>query len=215
MAPPRWLLVGALSAETLPVRRRLTDTRTVAPGIIEGELAGLRVALATIGVGPGRAHRNTAAAIEQWKPERVLNFGTCGALVDTLSVGDLCCVTEVLREGPQHRCDSVASLIPLLVGTPARLVTVDRAVHEPPRRAALAENGAQICDMEGTAIAVAAGDLPFSALKVVSDAAGGDPADAIFSKKLPQPVAIARFKARARRLVARVVLPALEAVLAG
>lgn len=207
--------MGALNAETLPVRRRLTDTRPVMPGIIEGELAGLRVAVATIGVGPARAHQNTAAAIAEWRPDRVLNFGTCGALVDTLSVGDLCCVTEVLREGPKHRCDTVASLIPLVVGIPTRLVTVDRPVHEPPRRAALAGNGAQICDMEGTAIAVAADELPFSALKVVSDAAGGDAADAIFSGDLPQPVAFARFKARARRLVARVILPALETVVAG
>jgi nucleoside phosphorylase len=191
----------------------MTDLRVASSLVLEGDLFGHRVALATIGVGPSKAHQNTTAAIEAWHPDRVLNLGTCGALIDDIVPGDLCCVTTVFREGPPNRCSAVATLTTLTIGRPASIVTVDKPVNTPQRRAALAEQGAAICDMEASAIAAAAQDTPLSALKVVSDDAGGDPSDDVFSGALHGPIAFIRFKARAKQLVGDVIVPALEAVL--
>ena len=105
MKGERWLLVGALAAETGPVVRRLAAPRPMGTRLMQGRLAGTEVGVLTVGVGPDKAYRRTVAALKRWRPDRVVSFGTCGALVDDLSIGDVVSASRLL-----HEAELVASL---------------------------------------------------------------------------------------------------------
>ncbi len=210
-------MLGALDAEVQPIRDQLQNKKVLANGLIEGDLFGIRLGVATVGVGPSKSHQNTVTAIAHYGPDRVLNVGTCGGLVDETPRELLCCVSTIYREGPPNKCREMAKLQTLQVGRISSIVTVDRAVQTPTRRQSLAQHGAEICDMEASAIAaaVSAQQIPLYMLKVVSDTAGADPDDDVFSRAIPRHMAFVAFKKRATALMKTIVLPALEEVLAG
>ncbi len=203
----RWLLVGALWAETLPVARRLEGAEALGLRLLRGRLAGREVALLTCGVGPQRAADRTAAALARLGADRVLSFGTCGALGEGLPDGTVLTVEVVGREGLAPR-----AVEPLPGLRAARLRTVSRVVADPLERARLAAQGYEICEMEAAGVLSAAGERPFSALKVVSDQAGQD-ASPVFVGRLPSPLRVARFQVRAARLVGSSLLPTLLTIL--
>ena len=86
------------------------------------------------------------------------------------------------------------------------LASVAEVVATPKARAAWAARGAVACEMEAGGLRRAAKDRPFYALKVVSDAAGGDPSERL---QPGDPVQILRFKALALNLVEGRLAPAL------
>lgn len=208
------MLVGALPGETLPVLRALKEARPAHRGrlrLIEGELAGAPVGVLTCGVGLARAQRRTAEALARWEASAVVSFGTCGALVEGLGVGDL--VLGSAGEGAE------GAPAPRWEGSPqaglpgGRVATVGRVVDDPARRSALAAAGFAVCDMEAAGVAAAAGARVFFALKVVSDLAGHDAAFARWGR-LPDPAAWLRFQRRAARLIQSSLLPSLRRLIA-
>lgn len=189
--PVRWLLAGALAAETLPVIQRVRRPRLLHRHLVEGRIGDVQVAVLRCGVGPDKAERRTREAVASWKPTHVVSFGTCGSLVDRLGVG------------------SVVAGAPLGDLPVARCVTVRRAVATLSERTRLAEQGFDVCEMEASGVRLAAGDRPFHLVKVVSDLAGGGGMD--LSK--PGPLQVLRFKALAARLVDERLAPELVRVL--
>lgn len=200
----RWLLVGALWAEVAPVVAALGDRRWLGPRLISGRLAGAEVALLRCGVGPARAAAHTRAALEAWRADRVLSFGTCGALCPSLPVGAV--LTSALVGDEAGRTWSIEPLS----GQPrADVATVRRVVHTATARDALLRRGFGACEMELAGVAEAAQGRPVHALKVVSDLAGADADPALPIAGLPSPARLLRFQVRAARLTRTRLLPAL------
>ena len=151
------------------------------------------MAVLTCGVGPAKAYARTSAALARWPADGVLSFGTCGGLVDAFGVGSVVTAEALLAE--QTPC-----AVPQPWPGAARVcvTTVERPVFDPVWRDELASIGAHVCEMEAAAVQRAAGTLPFAALKVVSDMAGGAEGD---PPARPSPADILRFKAKAMHLV--------------
>lgn len=209
----RWLLVGAMGVETLPLLRRLERGRPLTRRLVVGRVGPHEVGVLTVGVGPAKARRRTLAGLARWTPDRVVSIGTCGALVDGLPIGAVRAVDALMDDHAP-----LARLAPLGALPAATLATVDRAVWTPLERERLARFGAHLVDMEAAAVWRALQEarpgLPVHAVKVVSDLAGGAPDPAVSDPGRPGPAAIARFKARAARLVEQALAPALWALLA-
>lgn len=203
-----WLLVGALGVETGPVLAALEGRHVHSRRLMSGRLGGARVAVLTCGVGPAKAERRTRAALQAVRVGAVVSFGTCGALVDHLDVGEVIAVSEVRFEDRCRELTPLASLRPVICQT------VSEAVWSAARRDQLAAAGAEICEMEAFAVSRAAGALPFHALKVVSDHAGGTIDPAVGKPREKNPLVIGRFLARAARLSKQDLLPALVAAVA-
>jgi len=200
----RWLLAGALAAETLPVVRRLDRTRVESPRLAFGELGGEHVAVLTCGVGPRKAAERVRTALNDWPATHLISFGTCGALADDLPVGSVVSACA-LRIGDRWET------VDVVPGARAvSLVTVDEAVATTSRRAELFALGAQVCEMEARAVRSVDAGLPFYALKVVSDRAGGAEGEPLGSRN---PLNVLRFQALAAKLVDRDLVPVLEAFL--
>ena len=197
----RLLIVGALSSETLPVIKHLSQRRLISRRLIAGQLAGCSVAVLTCGVGPEKAASRTRAALERWSAAAVLSMGTCGGLVDHLSVGDV--VTACTLYEGETLCPAPH---PWPGAEAATIITVDKPVLTQTHRTALARRGGTVCEMEAAAVARVSGSRPFYTLKVVSDMAGGHTDD---PPPRPSPVDIARFKATALRLSTEHLVPIL------
>ena len=199
-----------MGAETAPLLALLQRPRPLSPRLVHGFLGSAELGVVTTGVGPDPARRRCAEALALFRPDRVLNLGTCGALVDGLGRGSLVHVDRLLLPGGE-----AVALEPL--GRPARtLVTVAEGVWDRASREALAARGAQVCEMEAAGVLSACDGLPLHLLKVVSDLAGGAP-DAVAPRPgqdRPGAAQTALFKARAFTLVQRVLVPALREVLA-
>lgn len=200
----RWLLVGALWTECAPLVARLEEVQWRAPRLAEGRLGGARVAVLAVGVGQERAERRTAEALRRWPAERVVSFGTAGALDEDLRVGDLITGCAVGRD------DGARLPLPPLPGLRAvAIASVRKVVCAEPHRLALRGAGFGVCEMECAGVVAAARDLPVYALKVVSDRAGADADPALPLTGLPSPLRLARFQLRAATLVHRRLAPAL------
>lgn len=204
----RWLLVGALGAETLPFVRRLVQPRPRSHRLVVGGHRGLEVGVLTCGVGPDKAARRTRAALARWEPDAVMSLGTAGALVDRWPVGTVLAGQTVLHE--QRRLT-----LPVLSGLPTTtVVTVGAPCWTAAERMRLAKRGAGIVEMEAAAVHDAAEGRPVFVAKVISDLAGGE-TDAAVSPEEPRSAAVARFVARAARLVERHLADAVLSRLSG
>ena len=199
----RVLIIGAMGAETLPLLSALRQRRPLTPRMVTGTLDGHPVAVLTCGVGPVKAARRSSRALQHLQASAVVSVGTCGALVDDLGVGDVV-TADRLRLEQAHP----PAPLPWPDTQAVTVVTVSKPVWSAERRAALAAAGGSVCEMEAAAIQAIAGARPFSALKVVSDLAGGSPDD---PPGRPTAGDIARFKARAGRLCLERLLPVLRA----
>lgn len=156
-------------------RRAGEQVETRAAGLVlrEGNLAGRRVAWCVAGVGRERAARAARLLIDGHRPRLVIAAGFAGGLDPALARGSL-----ILPAAVRGEADST-DLLPLAdaaAGGPT-LVTVDRIVHTPAGKAALAEaTGAAAVDMETLAIAgvARAAGLPCRAVRVISDASADE-----------------------------------------
>ena len=206
----RWLLVAAMGVESLPFVRRLEGARPLGARVVVGRLGGHAVAVATVGVGPDKAALRTRAALDRWRPDAVVSVGTCGALLDSLRIGEVRAADHLMADTAH-----VADLTGFGAIATATVTTVRRACWTPAARDRLAVAGAHLVEMEAAAVWQAARavrpPLPAFAVKVVSDHAGGTRDPAVAEAGLPGPAALARFKARALHLVERALVPAVVA----
>lgn len=127
------------------------------------------------GVGAQPARRATEAVIALYQPKLIVSLGYCGALDDTLKVGELFT--------PHRVVDARDGSSAVAVQGKGTLVSFSE-IASPAQKAQLGRSyAAQAVDMEAAAVGRGAEtrNLPFIAVKAVSDAAGA---------KLP---AIARF----------------------
>ena len=200
----RWLLAGALAAETLPVVRRLDHSRVISRRLVAGTLGGEHVAVLTCGVGPDKAGQRGRETLQEWKATHLVSFGTCGALADDLPVRSVVSACAIRVQERWETLDVVPS------AKPVSLITVRSPVSTAQRRQELFALGAQVCEMEALAIRGLDAGLPFYALKVVSDLAGGDADEPLASRN---PLNVLRFQALAAKLVDSELAPALEAFL--
>lgn len=190
------LLVCALTVEAAPVVQQLARPRPLSPRLWTGRLAGRDVAALKCGVGPRKAARRTGAAVERLMPAQVWSLGTCGS-VGQDPVGAVVTADAVHWSGWHD-------VVPVPGLPTARVATVDAPVMDRGARAAWAERGATVVEMEAGAVRHAAGQ-GFRAVKVVSDLAGaGDP----MLERL-DPAAFARFQVLARQLMSDALVPQL------
>jgi nucleoside phosphorylase len=194
-----------MPSECAPVACALRRRRIRKRFLLVGTWHDRPVGLLLLGVGQRHAQDRVRAALACWDAARVVSFGTCGALVDDLSVGDV--VTATAFSGQEFPIAPVPGV------RQVRLASVHRVVASAERRSALAAEGADVVEMEAAGVALGAGSRAFHALKVVSDEAGVRP-DPVFrwSGRYLRRV---MFEQRALRLVASKLLPVLDAWMAG
>lgn len=156
-------------------RRAEGQVETVATGLAfrEGKVAGRHVAWCVSGVGRERAARAARLLIDGHRPGLLISAGFAGGLDPALARGSLIMPAAVRGEadGSEPRALAGAG-----AGGPM-LVTVDRIIHAPAAKAALAAaTGAAAVDMETLAVAevARAAGLPCRALRVISDAAADE-----------------------------------------
>jgi adenosylhomocysteine nucleosidase len=188
-------IVFALAIEAEAFERRATDrVEWRGPGgvVLEGTVAGVRVAWCVSGVGGPAAARAAALMIDGHRPRRLVAAGFAGGLDPALPRGCLVRPAAVTTDQagtriPLAHVDAGAAE-PLLVSVTEVVATVAA------KRALAARTGAAIVDMETHAIATVAATarLPCLGVRVVSDDA---------SQTLPAEVAgLARPQSALRRL---------------
>jgi hypothetical protein len=174
-ATQRWLLVGALEAETSPIVARLSSPQPQpswdhvakwgsadggieqAVSFVSGEMDGVAVSVLTVGVGPANAELYTRQALEAMLPETpvgVVSFGTCGSLVDSLQAGDVVTATQLFVEADEGdgKATQRLTILPLGALRQVPVVTCKVPVFEPERRGLLAGLGCEVCEMEANGV---------------------------------------------------------------
>ena len=178
---PYVLLAAAVAFELGPFARRL-GIDAPDSGLAHAPAGNPRVALLSAGMGrPG--DEKFAAALRELRPDAVINVGIAGALDLSHPAGSTWVVEEWLHQHPPHeptaRADAALSakvgdaLTETGVGWGnAVAVTVDEPLHDADERDRIREgSGAHLVEMEGAAWATIAAehDVPFAAVRVVSD----------------------------------------------
>lgn len=141
---------------------------------LHGEAAGLddRIPVLVTGAGKVRAAVSVAAALATARPSVVINLGTAGALRDGLR-GVFEIGTVIQHDfNDQGVFEFVGEHFgaPIELGGGLTLATGDRFVDDGALRDRLAQQ-ADLCDMEGYAVALAAREagVPVRLVKLVSD----------------------------------------------
>jgi nucleoside phosphorylase len=118
------------------------------------------------------SERAFAAVLVAPKPAAICNIGFCGALDETLRIGDVVVGTEV-RDGSR----SWPALIPQgPVGPRGIVASIDHIAQTAAEKSNLRATGASIVEMEAAGVARASEDLdlPFYCIRAVSDLAHED-----------------------------------------
>ena len=173
-------VVAATPMEVAPLLARLDRVRKYAGPkftIVEGECAGKLVALVLTGMGRARAQRGAELLLDGHRPRWIVSAGFGGALDPSLRRNDLVLPDEVVNlEGRRFGID--LAVPPGTQGLRSgRLLTVDDFVRKAAEKADLrARTGADVVDMETSAIAALCGDrgVRFLAVRVISDESGVD-----------------------------------------
>jgi adenosylhomocysteine nucleosidase len=120
------------------------------------------------GPGPRLATHALQTAIEQAGPfDGLMSIGLCGALNTNLPLNTVCTATEV-GDG-----QTTWPAQPILNAAALKILSIDRFLGHPAEKQKWAEKGFDIVEMEAAPIAeyAAANNIPFRAVKVVSDLA--------------------------------------------
>ena len=177
-------IVAAMSVEVGYLIDRLTRVRKYggpSHTVVEGEHDGKLIAV-LVG-GPGRAAAAQAAAllVGGHKPRWVVSAGFAGALDPTLKRNDVVMPREIVGpDGLRFDIDVHINGEPPAKGPKlitGRLVTVDAIVRTAAEKSELrARSGADVVDMETSAVAALCGErsVRFLSVRVVSDEAGED-----------------------------------------
>ena len=207
----RWLIIGALEVEIRPLLWQLKNVQTIGPNLKQGlhpDDPNTEVAVLRCGIGPTKAGVRSTTALPLINPDAVVSIGTCGALIDSLSIGDICSIRSTQRDvGPPETIPTLG------IFSPRALTTVVAPCWTASKRAELAASGAEVVEMEAAAVRDAVRDfnpkLQTYVLKVVSDQAGAQPDPVVGAGTLKRPLQIARFKYRALQLSRNKLVPAL------
>ncbi len=167
------LFVAADPRECAGLVSHWQDVRTVSLPVMwarTGRSKGAEVMAIANGAGADRAF---AAVLVAPKPSAVCNTGFCGALDESLRVGDIVVANQVRDETREYE-----TLVP---GTtkafrPGAVVSIPRIAQTAAEKRNLRATGASIVEMEAAGAARAAEDLglPFYCIRAVSDLAGED-----------------------------------------
>jgi adenosylhomocysteine nucleosidase len=135
----------------------------------QGRWRGRKVAAIANGAGADRAF---AAVLLAPKPSAVCNIGFCGALDESLTIGDVVVATEI-RDGSRTW---PASLPDTPDGPTGVVASIDHVAQTAAEKSNLRATGASIVEMEAAGVARAAEDLdlPFYCIRAVSDLATED-----------------------------------------
>ncbi len=134
-----------------------------------GRWKGREVTAIANGAGAERAF---AAVLVAPKSSAVCNIGFCGALDESLQIGDVFVATEI-RNGT----DSWPALLPDTPNSPTGVVaSIDHIAQTAAEKSNLRASGASIVEMEAAGVARASEDLdlPFYCIRAVSDLAHED-----------------------------------------
>lgn len=182
-------IVFALAVEADAFARRVTgqrETRANGLTVLEGAVAGGRVAWCVGGSGPAAAGRATRLMLAGHRPRLLVSAGFCGGLVPALVRGQLVEPGQAVLDGEQAALGLATTS---RAGTAPVIVTVATVVPTAAAKQALARRtGAQLVDMETHAVARAAlaVGVPCAAVRVVSDDAATDLAPELASLGAPQ-----------------------------
>jgi adenosylhomocysteine nucleosidase len=178
--------VGALT-DLLAEKREYRDPAGKARPVIEGMLAGKRVALIVAGAGRDSAERGTARLLVGHRPRWIFSAGFGGALDPELRRGDAVVVREVLHDrgdgSTPDRLEVDFQLADPAGDVPGKrlrsgvVATVDRIARTGAEKKVIRERtGADAVDMETFAVARVCADrgVRFLGLRVVSDEADED-----------------------------------------
>jgi nucleoside phosphorylase len=129
------------------------------------------------------AERAFAAVLVAPRTSAVCNIGFCGALDESLQVGDVVIATEV-RNGTRLWAAQAPEGPPVTRGV---LASIDHIAQTAAEKRSLRATGASIVEMEAAGVARAAADLglPFYCIRAVSDLAGEDFANDFNAALLP------------------------------
>jgi adenosylhomocysteine nucleosidase len=170
-------VVAATMIEVAPLLARFTNTRKYAGPrftVIEGECAGKLVALVLTGMGRPRAQHGAEILLDGHRPRWIVSAGFGGALDPTLKRNDVVLPNEVVNlEGSRFTVDLAVPPDSQGLKT-GRLLTVDDLVRKATDKAELRrKTGADVVDMETSAIAALCGDrgVRFLPVRVISDEA--------------------------------------------
>lgn len=166
------LIVSALKGEIAPLLEKhpVRKKEKLAAGTIYRTDS---ITLLRTGMGKQNARRTITSYFENYHPESVLNIGTAGRLNEKLEIGRVYAICRL-------HCEYSDEVISLHIDEhfarmpQAVLLTADKAVLSERRRTMLHEKyAADLVDMEAYVIAEAAArhNIPFSSIKIVSDAA--------------------------------------------
>jgi len=136
-----------------------------------GRWKGREVMAIANGAGCERAF---AAVLVAQRPSAVCNIGFCGALDESLRIGDVFVAREV-RNG-SHRYETLVPGFVRANAAPGIVVSIDHVAQTAAEKSNLRATGASIVEMEAAGAARAAEDLglPFYCIRAVSDLAGED-----------------------------------------
>ncbi len=180
------LIAAAAPVELWPFATRLGATELIGE-LVQVEHADRCIGLLAAGMGPP-ADAVFAAALSRLRPAAAINVGIAGALHPDLRSGSTWLVEHWLHpDEPHNRAAGVdpalsRQLVEILDAagiswSSATAVTVERPLHDADQRDRLhADTGAHLVEMEGGRWAdiAATADVPFAAVRVVSDHANRD-----------------------------------------
>lgn len=177
-------LVAALKEEISSILKDMNvDEKIVAkPGTIyRGKLHSKEIVLVQTGVGIERAKAATKAAINYFRPEKIINIGCAGALMPGISAGCLIIADKTYNMPKEMWFFPNLELIEAakLIAQDANLkfkvgstITVEKTIGSPHEKAYFGTKfEAFACDMESASVAEAAADenIPFVAVRAIFD----------------------------------------------
>ncbi len=161
------LIVSALNIEIAPVVNALKAKKVRSYSNKTPLFRSKKHDILVVGVGPSMAERTLLAYLEEHTPDRILNAGTAGKMIEGLEIGKVYQVDAVMTDTePEIELDS------LLEDTGEKCLSLRRALTDNVQRDRSREEfGTSLADMECYTIAKIAKDkgIPMSAMKVVSD----------------------------------------------
>lgn len=198
-------IIGAMESEVSGLISLLDGRKKETHGGIEfntGVILGTEVVIAKCGVGKVFSAMCAEAMIISYSPSLIINTGVGGALDPSLNTGDIVVsdslcqhdldtsplgdprglvsgINKIYFEADKKTVERLLSLgeelnIPVKSG---RIASGDLFVADPEIGARIrSEFGADVCEMEGCAIAQAAyvSDIPFVVVRAISDGANSD-----------------------------------------
>ena len=173
--PARLGLVAAFWWEVRPMLKKQREVRRLGRRLYALTLHNAPVVLAISGAGPENACRAAQELVRQFPLRGLVSVGFAGGLSESLQPGELVLADSVIEEKSHERfiCDEM--LLPIASGQRGGLLSVSDVLHSPDQKRRLGTRwGALAADMESAGVARAARDaeLPFGALKSITDSSG-------------------------------------------